>query len=369
MVDRRDRPERTGFWPYGTRAAVLSVPVLLVVLLAATLLLRQLADWPPAQWLGWTLLAVVLLSLLPVFLVILERLATGGGSIRVPGGFELEFEAARSVAASTGAPTISGNLGAPPGVNVLDSGGGNIREALREAVINPVAVVDLEDGRAWWETRLLALLHGASRLGRPRAIAFVATQGAVARCFIGWAPPDDLLRCQIAGSPDDLISAYHKGRARAARWVLGTPMDNNYRQVQMPWAPALTSPQTSPGSTQAVPDPPVKRSELSAPIEQYYAGEYDLMPETLLLQDLQSLEFAPNAARTVTVARLRELFDSVLRTRSIDEADSEEDKLKHILGTADDYLALTIQGRYVNLIPREVAINAVLRSIALQGDA
>src|SRR5829696_5713767 len=102
-----------GFWPFGTKAAVLSVPVLLVVLLAFTFLLRQVADWPPVQWLGWTLLTVVLLSLLPVFLVILDRLATGGGSIRVPGGFELAFQAARSVAASAGAPTISGNLGAP----------------------------------------------------------------------------------------------------------------------------------------------------------------------------------------------------------------------------------------------------------------
>jgi hypothetical protein len=42
MADRRERAQRAGgFWPFGTRAAVLSVPVLLAVLLAVTVLLRQ----------------------------------------------------------------------------------------------------------------------------------------------------------------------------------------------------------------------------------------------------------------------------------------------------------------------------------------
>jgi hypothetical protein len=54
-----------------------------------------------------------------------------------------------------------------------DSGTVQILETLRAAVRHQVAVVDLDDGTAWWETRLLVLCAGAARQGRPNAIVFL----------------------------------------------------------------------------------------------------------------------------------------------------------------------------------------------------
>jgi hypothetical protein len=212
---------RGTLWPFGTRAAILSVPALLVALLTLIAVLRHVASWPLAQWEGWVLLAVVFLSVLPVLLIVLERLAATGGSIRIPGGLEVAFAAVKSAAVTGATLTISGNLGAPPGVAVADSARTSIFEALREAVNSPIAVVDLIDGHAWWETRLLVLLSGASRLGRPRAIVFLATQATESRRFLGWAPPPDLLRAQIAAAPRDEMAAYYRARALAGQWALG----------------------------------------------------------------------------------------------------------------------------------------------------
>ena len=55
-----------------------------------------------------------------------------------------------------------------------------------------VLVVDLEEGAAWWETRLLTLCVGAHRRGQVRAVVFIATDRTVARTFQGWAAPGQL---------------------------------------------------------------------------------------------------------------------------------------------------------------------------------
>ena len=53
----------------------------------------------------------------------------------------------------------------------------------------------------------------------------------------------------------------------------------------------------------------------------------------------------------------------MLRITALDEKDTEKQKLERTLTLTDDYLALTQLGTYVNLVPRDVAINAVLRSL------
>ena len=58
-----------------------------------------------------------------------------------------------------------------------------ILDALREATACEVVIIDLEDGQAWWETRLLVLLAGAVRLKRPERVVFVGKDGGVDRSF------------------------------------------------------------------------------------------------------------------------------------------------------------------------------------------
>jgi hypothetical protein len=358
MTGSRESLDRSGpFWPFGVRAAVLSVPLVLVALLAVLAVLRAASDWPADRWDGWLLLGAAAFALLPVLLVVVGRIAERGGSVRVPGGFELAFAAATAAAGPRTGTTISSNLGAPPGVDIADSGGGNILAALRGAVSNPVAVVDLENGRAWWETRLLLLLSGADRLGAPRAIVFVATRGGAPRQFVGWGLPRELLRCQLAAAPDDIKQAVHRAGAHYLAWALTTPEDNSYSALA-PWLAPLPAP--LPGVQPVATTPNVQRTELEAQRIYRPRGDSDLLPESALVEELQAVEESP---RNVTVVRLQELFEPVLVTSSIDDTDDDETKLRHITGTSGDYIAVTDAGRYMSLVSRTVAVNAVLRSM------
>jgi hypothetical protein len=302
---------------------------------------------------GWVLLGIVVLALVPVLLVVLGRVADRGGSVRFPGGFGLAFAGAEVVQSQSGTVRISANLGAPPGVNVFDSGGGNLMAALGQAVSNPVAVVDLEDGGAWWETRLLILLSGGERLGSPRAVAFTALSGNRASRFMGWAPTTELLRCMLSTTAPDLARGLHLARADALKWSLGTP-DEALSLVKLPWAQALS--EAPPGSPNVTP----KRHEMTGETIYRAGGPPDLVPEAMLLQHMAQLEGQP---RRITVARLNELFEPVLRRESIAEEDDDSVKARKITETADDFLAITAAGRLVNLIPRAVAVNAILQSL------
>jgi hypothetical protein len=64
---------------------------------------------------------------------------------------------------------------------VTDSATTQILDTLRQATGDYVVVVDLEDGKAWWETRLLVLLAGAVRLGKPDKIVFVSRDANIDR--------------------------------------------------------------------------------------------------------------------------------------------------------------------------------------------
>ena len=254
MADTADRTgSRETLWPFETCVAILSVPILLVMLLITAAVLRRAATWPSPQWDGWALLAIVFISVSPLILLILDRLATTGGSIKVPGGFEVAFAAVTTAATSGTSTTISGNLGSPPGAAIVDSAGTSIFVALREAANNPIAVVDLVDGHAWWETRLLVLLSGASRLNRPRVIVFLATQATQPRRFLGWAPSSDLLHAQLAWASHEELAAFQSAQASAGQYALGIVGQNQVSQL--PWPSPLSQP------SPPAPDPPISRYE------------------------------------------------------------------------------------------------------------
>ncbi|MFJ9843575.1 hypothetical protein ACIRYZ_24580 [Kitasatospora sp. NPDC101155] len=170
-----------GFWPFGTKLAMLFALTLFVLLLitwgAARKQLR-LGEVPA----GWALLGIAVLSLVPVILVILDGLASSGGSFEVA-----SVKIALNAATTSQRPVvIPCNITDQPGLPVVDSGGSHILSTLRSSAGTIVVIVDLEDGHAWWETRLLVLCAGAQRLGRPSVIVFTAVQGGKAGHYLGW---------------------------------------------------------------------------------------------------------------------------------------------------------------------------------------
>jgi hypothetical protein len=354
------------YWPFDLRWALVASLVLVPALVAGVVVLFR-PDGPLESRLTLApLLIAVLLGLVPLFLVILDRV----GSVEAA-GIRVAFAAVQDVASTQGLvgarSLIAENLGSPPGA-VTDTGSDTIIDSLRNAIGTYCVVVDLKEGEEWWETRLLVLASGASRLASPQAVVFTAASPGQPRRFLGWATPSELLRRLIAMEPA-LGEAYAAAQRDWLRWQLSEPPAPNGRRV-LPWAPSgpyeeeLQSGTRLPTGAKRKSDnrveypwPSAERVNLP-----WIRQEDGFVAERLLLNHLQPLEM-PDKRRTVTETRAHELFSSVLHTDSVDSRDGEETWLETILGSGSDFFALTTGSQFVNLVPRMVALNAVLLAV------
>jgi hypothetical protein len=333
-------------WPYRRETALLVSVLLLVVLLLALIGLRQAGALPGDRIGAWLLLGAVLVGLVPVFLSVLDVVVERGGTVEAPGGVKISFAAVEvSARVDVSRTTISSNLGGTPGVSVADTGGATILQTLKPVLGSDVAVLELGEGQEWWQTRLLLLTAGATRLGYPRVLVFTATVSGRTKQFVAWATPAELLRVHLSNADPRMQVAYQRAQALAGRYALGEPVVGG-TQVTLPWA----APGTPTAATACPPGTPPPQ----------------LIPEQFLLTELAALEPpspAPMSDLAVTVPLLRALFTAVLRQDSVERDDPDERWRSAILDGTDDYLAVTERGAYVTLVSRPAAINAVLRSL------
>jgi hypothetical protein len=337
-------------WPYRAGTALLASFVLLIVFLAILVALREAHELSSDRISAWLLLGVVLLSLVPVFLLVLERVAASAGTVETPGGVKISFARVElSARVDVARTTISANLGGTPGEDVAESPRA-ILQTLKPAIGSEVAVVDLGEGQEWWQTRLLVLVAGAARLGRPRALVFTATVSGEGGRFIAWATPRDLLRAHLQTANPRLQRAYRTGQANAAQWALGDLGEpTGTYMVTLPW--------TGPNNARATLAP------RGTPTPH-------LIPEQFLLEELANAErntdpphSDPVPELAITVQVLHSLFTSVLRNESVERGDDDVRWRDAILDGTDDYLAVTDRGAYAALVSRQAAVNALLRSL------
>ncbi len=169
-------------WPLQPRTSLAATLGCLLVLVTLAILLKTQFRWPGNEAESPLLIGVVLISIIPIALAIADIIIERGGIIQY-GDMRLDFSTATRVAPV--GVKIPANIGARA-VALTDSDTAEILDALRQTVESEVAVIDLERGSAWWETRLLVLVAGAARLGTPKAIVFTATDHGRPRQFIGW---------------------------------------------------------------------------------------------------------------------------------------------------------------------------------------
>jgi len=334
---RRSGPE-LAVWPWSAKLAVLLVPAVLLVLVVTIVITRAVASWPSQQFEGWALLAIVALSLLPVILLLVQVLATRGGTIQVA-GLSLSFaQVSETVASSVRVTTLAENLGTTEDTPVAQSSLRSIIRALRRAHDSEVTVVDLRRGRTWWETRLFILVAGAARRDRPTAIAFIGDRNGRPGAYLGWAAPSRLLDLHMSAVPA-LAEAYVQAVSNAARWQIGTPsppQPGAARYVTLPWNNA---PFYLPPVENESPDPA-------------FALE-------LFLQ--QVLEIGPDDLRQyVTVQRLLELYEPILMTDSVDVAADDGTWARLLASSPRRYFALTSAGTFKALVPRDSLLAALV---------
>ena len=83
-------------WPFGPRANLVSAAVFLVGLLVLIASLRAILGWPTAQSDNAVLIGVLLLSLLPILLALLDIIIERGAVIEY-GGVKVDFSQKPSI--------------------------------------------------------------------------------------------------------------------------------------------------------------------------------------------------------------------------------------------------------------------------------
>ncbi|WP_405976503.1 hypothetical protein OG496_55035 [Streptomyces sp. NBC_00988] len=338
-MDRSGGP----FWPGKLRSALIAVPIVLIGLLVLLGVMHANADWPSERHEGTVLIGILFLTVLPVLLVLLGSL-TGGGAVEAF-GIRIQFPEAERQSRET---EVSPRMGLAPGATLNDSSTTAILDTLQEAARSEVAVIDLQDGTAWWETRLLVLCAGAVRLGRPEAIVFLATDGdSGTGAFRGWATPDLLLDRLLARPA--LRRSYERALTVSRQWDQAIPD----AEADTPPALPFTSPVSEEYKRFFFPSSDWKRNPFAF--------------EQVLAVEVGKLE-AKREHGVLTTTRLDELFGSVLRrTAAVIEAqpDSSESWQQRLMDTEKPFIPLVHRGgRYQCLLPRERAVNEILRSLS-----
>ena len=336
------------FWPYKPKTSIILAVVLLIVLILITAILRSTIGWPPEASTNTILIGILLLSLLPILLAILDVIIDKGGSIGYK-DFKIDFGKVQQSGIS--GFTIPANIGVP-GAAVTDSGTSNILEILRQATSTGIVIVDLEDGHAWWETRLLVLVSGAERLRKPDKIVFVANEEGKQRVFQGWAEPEDLLQ-QLLNENQQYLRSFYNARAAAKQWELYGPLEmippNTYYQVPLPplWVQnrIATNHSWMAFSTQTgIPN--------------------ELLSEQYLQNELgNEIEQMPGGSKHINIVRLNEIFKPVLIKQAIDMTWANEKQTNAFFASDANFIAITENGRYSALVSKEQLLNQALRNI------
>jgi hypothetical protein len=218
------------FWPFRPQTSITATLVILIGLLLVSVILRALTNWPGENSETTVLIGILLLSLLPVLLSLVDVIIERGGVIEYR-GVKIDFSKVQA-GAVTGL-TVPANIGVP-GQAVTDSSTTQILDALRQATACELIVIDLEDGQAWWETRLLVLLAGAVRLRTPERVVFVGKDGGVDRSFQGWGVASKLLLSLLQAHPQ-YPPSYHRAMAAARQWEMVEPTGPGIMLPQPGW--------------------------------------------------------------------------------------------------------------------------------------
>jgi hypothetical protein len=335
-------PPSLRLWPFGPRMMVLAVPGILLGLLVVVGIIHGIAAWPDQEAAKFVFPGILLFSLLPVMLAVVDLIVERGGVLEYRGA-KLDFSRAR--APGPGSFAVPTNIGVP-GRALTDSDTKEILDALRQAAATEVVVVDLEGGQAWWETRLLVLIAGAVRQGQLAAIVFVGTEAGNRGMFQGWAPPRALLPALLQ-SDSRYAQSYYAAQAAAQQWALVGPIAPGTAPPVQTWMLGLapTYPWMAYDSATGLPN--------------------EFTAEQCLAADLGAKVETPTKPQGMSVVRLQALFKPVLALDVIDESADGDDQLRALFSGSSRYVAVTQRGRYQRLIKRSVLTDFVLESLVL----
>jgi hypothetical protein len=317
---------------------------------------RVSSEWPTANSDNILLIGILVIGLIPMELLLIDALIRRGGKLSFQ-GIEIALAAGRPVVDLR----IDTNIGVVGGT-VEDTMAASILDALNRAAKSDVVVVDLENGAAWWETRLFILAAGGARTGSPRAIVLVTSERGQSRAFLGWATPTSLVEALFEPS-NPRHTIYRKAHALALeageKWQKaiddmppGTAPAKPADLTTYPWDDgfiAWPNGQPNPFATEQF-----LAAELGRKIEKFWVDEAP--------RDASSAEKFPRAV-TLTEASVRSQFARQLHRTAIEEG-AKEDQVSAFLADSGEFVAITQSGgSYVRLARRSAVLEGLVQQL------
>ena len=329
-------------WPYKKSLALLSIPILWIIFTLLIVIVQYFAGSGNTEIPKEVILAVFIVSLIPLSMVIIDFFSSKGVVLDVK-GIKVDFSAAAAkLDMQEYTIKLPDNIGIPSPL-VSDSSPMNIITALKEATKYDSVLIDLKEGESWWVTRLFALSAGAKRAGSPKIIVFTVTKNHKPLSFLGWSKPDDILstllhneeyslRYQKAIQIAKQVIFYHDITPRP----IGLPIDV-IRYLDIPEYTQLGEAVTE----QIIMDQ-------MATMMGYANGSLEQPPDKLSL------------------GRFNDLFTHCLYNDVIDLADTDDQQIRSLLNAKASHIALVSGGKYDSMLRKEDGLQLILRELYLQ---
>lgn len=330
------------FWPFARKMSILLSFLIFMILSMVIIFLHIFLKFPLDGSVNILLIGVLIFSILPTALAIVDTIIEKGASVEYK-DFKVDFSKLEQM--GTVGFTILANNG-ERGQPVSDSGTINILNSLKDATTSKIILIDLEDGHAWWETRLLVLLAGAERLRKPEMVVFIANEGGKEQSFQGWASPSDLLKCMLN---DKLYkSLYLRTKAAARQWELVEPVEILNNASPRPLRPPFISGQIS-----------INQSNWAFNNDGF---PNELFAEQLLQDQLGKLiEQTNEGSKHINIDSLNNLFKAVLIKDCIDQSSISSIQSDTFFNSTQSSVVICNNGKYSSMIPRMAILNEILK--------
>jgi hypothetical protein len=297
--------------------------------------ISNVAGWPNATS-GWPIAVGValVLALLRVAGPVLEYLRQAGAKLETP-FIKLDFAGTVQVAATTGQAWVLSDDMIRKSPSVPESALPELERSVQSFANQAEIVIDLEDGGAWYTTRLFAVAATAMQIGSPRAIVLIGQRNGVPRQFGGWVAPGDIV---LAFSRlDQRLAAVHERALQYLTHIKEHSADFGYK-------PATAPPGTPP----------------YFPKYQQYVTQFRLYGDITLIRILvdqmlypdntpEALEKSQQPPWT-NLGELERLLDPWLIRDQVKVELAPREQVIQVLGSHHDVIASTRNGQFVGMV-------------------
>ena len=333
------------FWPLKPKWSVVSTIGLLITILLIVAFIKKVLGWPSDKSENTVLIGVLIISLLPIFLSVIDLLIKHKGTFEYK-GIKLDFSVVKNF----------GTFGFEMPANIENEN--HIFESKQDAIVDvldalslshvsehDVIVIDIGKN-SWWETRLLIVLTGASRLQKSTRIVFLNSDYDVENNYIGWGFANELLR-ELLSANQNYKKSFYRARAAATQLELLSPDDahKDNQQSHPPWIQE--------GSL----------ADKNRNIALDYLSETDdrFLVEKLLFSEVK--ENFEDIPKIMTLENLKKLFCQVLKDEQIDQNWSDAYKQDSFFRSQESYIAITQHGKYQSLVPKLEILTQMFKSM------